>query len=86
MRNNYKMPKAYEMIKDIYKHPETNLSDICRRINITYSHVSKLSQEMQEDQIIFKQKTGRKNMLSLTNKGKKIYEGLIKIDGALKNE
>jgi predicted transcriptional regulator len=78
-----KYDKGFTVIKDIGKHEQTFGQDIQRRTNITFSHIIQLVTELSERKMINKKLEGRKQLLTLTEKGKKIYTIITELDKIL---
>ena len=81
-----KYDKGFTVIKDIGKHEQTFGQDIQRRTNITFSHIIQLVTELSERKMINKKLEGRKQLLTLTEKGKKIYTIITELDKILQWE
>ncbi len=71
--------KPLKILLELRENNNTYGSKISRKINCTYSHTIKLTQQIEELGIIGREKVGRKTLLKLTKKGKEITEYLNKI-------
>lgn len=54
-------------------------SKIGRKVGASSSHILNVTDKLEENKIISKEKVGRKSLLKLTEKGKEIQELLIKL-------
>jgi len=63
----------------------SNMRDITKATDGTYSHVIGLINEMQHHGLLKKEKKGRESLITLTKKGAKIGQNLYKIDQECKD-
>lgn len=62
---------------------ETITSDIGRIVDTTYAHAVKQIQRMEDDELLEREKKGRRKIVTLTSKGEKVAEKLIELDETL---
>ncbi|MBS3175697.1 hypothetical protein J4457_00490 [Candidatus Woesearchaeota archaeon] len=58
---------------------EMYASSLAKKIDCTYSHVVKILQEMERENLIHFNKQGRLKLLTLTKKGTDVAEGIDRI-------
>ncbi len=63
---------------------EMNMSRLAQRLNMTYSHLTKIVKEMKKKKWITITKKGRINIIMLTEKGKEMQTACRTITNALK--
>ena len=68
------IPRWMEVMAYIFRNDGDNLSKIHIRLNITYSHVSRLVQALVDLKMIRKKKIGRQSIVTLTEKGRVMAE------------
>lgn len=56
------------------------LSNIARKIGLTFSHVCNLVKELEDDGIIIRKMEGRKKIIKLTEKGQRIKELYLQLN------
>lgn len=68
-------------------HPEKEhyASGIARDVDCTYSHVVKVIQRLEDHGLVKTNKEGRKNVVTLTDKGEDVVKPLSDLMHALKN-
>lgn len=59
------------------------ISDISKKSNITYSHSVKIVNILISKGLLSNEKIGRKNIIKLSDKGKKISDNLLKLENYL---
>ena len=62
---------------------EVYASSLAKQIDCTYSHVVKILQEMEKENLVNFEKRGRLKVLTLTKKGNDIAEGIDRIRNVL---
>lgn len=62
-----------------------SVSDIAKSVNITYSHVVKITENLKHAELIKIVKIGRRNNVSLTDEGKEVSKLLSKVFDRLEN-
>jgi predicted transcriptional regulator len=62
---------------------EVYASSLAKSIDCTYSHVVKILQQMQNEDLVVFNKTGRLKLLKLTKKGKEVAMAIEKVRNLL---
>jgi len=68
------IPRWMEVMAYLFRNEGDNLSAIHIKLNITYSHVSLIIQELSIRKIIRKKRIGRQTIVTLTEKGRTMAE------------
>jgi len=77
MGNLFELPCSLKVLGFIYENKGTNVNTVSRKLNITYSHVSKLHAALIQRKWIDYNRTGRDLLLVPTEKGSKIAEAYL---------
>lgn len=90
MSDIIRLPYFLVMMGFIYENPKANLNIIAKKMEVTYSHVSKLRGVLVEKGWIKTTITGRSMSIELTPQGKAVAEAYIYLrqvlGGGKKNE
>jgi predicted transcriptional regulator len=75
--------EVFIFIAQIERYPSSSFrkseSYMARKVNLTYTHASKLIQDLVDAGLIEKNKEGRRLRLTLTDKGRKVYPFALKL-------
>jgi len=77
--------KPSKSLIKIYRNPNLTASDLRKKIDTTYAHQIKILQELEEQNIITREKKGRSKKIKLTDKGLMKAEKMHDIYTALEN-
>jgi Mn-dependent DtxR family transcriptional regulator len=77
------MPDYLRVLGFVYENPNIIVMVISNKLQITYSHVSKLVSELANAKLITFEYTGRVKRTNLTDKGKQVGEAVVYLMQAL---
>lgn len=76
--------KPSMMLVKIYKSgSEIYASSLAKQVDCTYSHVVKILQQMEKNDLVNFEKRGRLKVLTLTKRGKEVAENIYRIANLL---
>ena len=82
--NLFKYPKLILVLEYLYTDGEKIINELSKKVNVQYSYISKQISFLKGLGLINNKKSGRKNIISLTKKGKEIGKRINEIGEILK--
>jgi len=75
--------KFYKWTDLLLNIEQDNLSRICFRLDVTYSHATKIVEALLKEELISVKKEGRNNRYQLTERGRAVCRALLQIKTSL---
>lgn len=76
--------KPCSVLVEIGRMDEAYGSTLSREVDTTYSHCNRIISDLEDKGLIESEKSGRKNILSLTDEGRRVAEALENLLGTLR--
>jgi len=83
IREIMKIPHAVAIMEILYEEGETNIGLLAARMKKNYYLLKKSIQKLEELGMIVEKERGKGIILSLTDRGKEVYEAISKIDATM---